>query len=342
MSSIIATTPITITPSVLTSSMIAGLTTDQSNLAAIEQQVSTGNAINVASDNPAGAATILQLQGSVTRANQYSANAADGVGWLSLGNSTVGSVLNVLQSIKSVVEGVSGSSLLGSAATITSTAQQVQSALNQLIDLANTTEEGGQPIFAGTGNATQAYALTTTTGTPPVTYATYVGNSTAPTRTVAPGTRVAIAATGPDVFGASTVTTGGVTTANPAELLGQYGVLNTMIANLGTAAADLSSGNSTGAQAAIGQVTGAGLTNLTTALAHAETAAGVLGANQDSVQNFSTQATASLTAVQGELSSVQDTNVAQALTNLQLQQAAYQSALYATAQLSSDTLVKYL
>ena len=348
MSMISSGMPVVITPSVLVNTMVTGLTNDQSNLAATEQQVSTGDAINVASDNPAGAASLLQLQGGVVRANQYSANAADGVGWLSLGNSTVSSVLSVVQSIKSVIEGVSGSSLMSDPATITSTAAQVQGALSQLRNLANTTEAGGQPIFAGTGNATVAYDAN----------GNYVGNFTPPTRTVAPGTQVAVAVTGPTVFGGPTTPGGSPTAASPS-LLGDanpptgataapvdYGVLQQTCNDLTSAATALS--NSTGtplpynASHYLKLVTTTDLNALSTALSNAETAAGTLGANQQAVQGFASQATASATALTGQLGAVQDTNMAQALTNLQLQQTAYQEALYATSQLSTDSLVKYL
>jgi len=348
MSMISSGMPVVITPSVLANTMVNGLTNDQANLAVTEQQVSTGDAINVASDNPAGAASMLQLQGSVVRANQYAANAADGVGWLSLGNSTVSSVLSVVQSIKSVIEGVSGSSLMSDPATITSTAAQVQGALNQLLNLANTTEAGGQPIFAGTGNATAAYDAN----------GNYVGNMTPPTRTVAPGTHVAVAVAGPTVFGGPT-TPGGTTTPASPSLLGNasvppgtlpagassapvdYGVLQQTYNDLTNAAAALST-NPSAAQADLTSVTTTDLNALSTALSNAETAAGTLGANQQAVQGFAAQATASVTALTGQLGAVQDTNMAQALTNLQLQQTAYQEALYATSQLSTDSLVKYL
>ncbi|HVC25823.1 MAG TPA: hypothetical protein VND23_08710 [Acidimicrobiales bacterium] len=316
MTSITATTPIVVTPNVLTSTMVGTLTADQASLASIEQQVSTGNQLNVASDNPAAAANILQLQGSLTRANQYAANAQDGVGWLSLGNSTVNSVLSVLQSVKSTVESVSGATLTSDPATISSIAQQVKSALDQLTNLSNTQYEGGQPIFAGTGSATAAYDAN----------GNYLGNSVAPTRTVAPGTQVAIAVTGPQVFGSGTTGLLGTGAGGSA-----VGVLQQIVNDLNT-----------GTSASIASVEGTDLTNLGNALNTAETAAGVLGANEQSVQGFATQATGSVSSLQQELGNVQDTNMAQALTSLQLQQAAYQSALYATSQLSTDSLVKYL
>ncbi|MHB1597959.1 MAG: flagellin, partial [Acidimicrobiales bacterium] len=239
------------------------------------------------------------------------------------------------QSIKSVIEGVSGSSLIGDPATITSTAAQVQGALSQLLNLANTTEAGGQPIFAGTGNATAAYDAN----------GNYLGNATPPTRTVAPGTMVAVATTGPTVFGSGTTgllgtgkgTVPGTTTTTPT------GVLQQLVNDLTDAASALATpGSSPSASSYLSQVTGTDLNNLSTALNNAETAAGTLGANQQAVEGFSSQATASVTALTGQLGAVQDTNMAQALTNLQLQQTAYQEALYATSQLSTDSLVKYL
>jgi flagellar hook-associated protein 3 FlgL len=323
MTSIGATGAILTTPSVLDTSMIENLNTDQSALATVEQQLSSGNAINQASDNPAGAANILQLQGSLTRANQYSANAANGVDWLTLGNSTVTSVSDVVQSVKSAVEGLTGSALAGSAATITSTATTVADALSQLLNLANTTEGSGQPIFAGTGSSTGAYDSN----------GNYLGNATVPTRTVAPGSTVGVAVTGPDVFG-----TGATGLLGTGQGGSTTGVLQQIVNDLTTAASASGAARTT----AINQVTGTDLTNLTTALNNVETAAGTLGANQDSVESFASQATASATAIEGELSSVQDVNIAAATTNLQLQQDAYQSALYATSQISADSLAKYL
>jgi flagellar hook-associated protein 3 FlgL len=323
MTSIGATGAILTTPSVLDASMIENLNTDQSALATVEQQLSSGNAINQASDNPAGAASILQLQGSLTRANQYATNAASGVDWLELGNSTVTSVSDAVQSVKSAVEGLTGQALAGSAATLTSTATSVSDALSQLLDLANTTEGSGQPIFAGTGSSTGAYDAN----------GNYLGNATVPTRTVAPGSVVAVAVTGTDVFGSGA--TGLLGTGQGGSTTG---VLQQIVNDLTTAA----SASGAARTAAINQVTGTDLTNLTTALNNVETAAGTLGANQDSVESFASQATSSATAIEGELSSVQDVNIAAATTNLQLQQDAYQSALYATSQISADSLAKYL
>lgn len=303
-----------ITPSVLSQQLIDNLTADQSNMANLEQQISTGNQLNSPSDNPSGAADMLQLQSAVTRATQYAANAQDGASMLTLANSTVSSVLSTLQSLQSMANGLSGSLLTGSPSVLSSAAQQVAGTLQQLLGLANTTYEGGQPIFAGTGNTQMAYNS----------QGVYMGAGTAPSRTVSPGTQVAAGITGPTVFGSGTT-----------------GLLSTVPGNLGVLA-QLTQDLQTGTPASLANVTSTDIPNLQAAIAQAESASASLGAQQDSMSSFQSQAQSTVTSLETELSSVQSVNVAEALTNLQLQNNAYQTALYATSQITTDSLVKYL
>lgn len=326
MTSINSTMPIVVTPNLLASTLDAGLSTDQSNLASLEQQIATGNAINVPSDNPAGAASLLQLQASLTRANQYSSNAQDGTGWLTLANSTVGSVLSNLQQVESLVQGISGSSLTGQSTTLKATADQVAAALTNITNLANTTYQGNQPLFAGTGAS--AYD----------TNGNYLGAGSAPTRTVAPGTQVPVSLTGPQVFGTgATAVLGngqGTVPGSSPPVATPTGVLQQIVNDLQSAAG--------GSTTALKAVEGTDLTNLQSAISNVESAAGTLGAFQQQMEGFAQHATASVTALTQQLGNVQSTNVAQAITSLQLQQTAYQEALYATSQLSTDSLAKYL
>jgi flagellar hook-associated protein 3 FlgL len=298
----------------MTSDLISSLNLEQTNMSSLEEQISTGNAINVASDNPAGATSMLQLQAGVTRSNQYLTNAQDGIGWLSTGNQTLNSVLGVLSQVQSLVEGVSGASLMGNGAQLSSIATEISGDLQQVTNLANTQYEGGQPIFAGTGNPSEAYDSS----------GNYVGAGSAPTRTIAPNTQIAVAVTGPQVFGSGTT---GLLSTTPGSL----GVLAQIVQDL-----------QTGTSASLAQATGADLTNLNSAISQVQSAAATLGANQQSMEGFATQATNTAASLQQQLGSVQDVNMAQAITNLQLQQTSYQAALYATSQLSSESLVNYL
>lgn len=304
-----STPAIVVTPTVLTQDFIDELNNDQSSMAELENEISSGNAVNMPSDDPTAAASILQLQSAITRGNQYVTNAQNGTTWLNVANSTMSSILSVLQQVQSDVEGISGAALGSDPSSIDAIAQEVSSAQSQLINLANT-QYAGQAIFSGTGNPEAAYDQD----------GNYLGAGNAPTVTVAPGTQVAVSVTGPEVFG--TGSTG---------LLGSDGVLAQI-------AQDLQTGTTASIQAA--QTTG--LANLQTAIDQVESAAAVVGANQQAIEGYSTQATDSVTSLQTELGNLQDVNMASAITNLQQQQTAYQAALWATSQLNTLSLTQYL
>jgi flagellar hook-associated protein 3 FlgL len=311
-----ATLPVVTTPSILATSILTDLGNQQSAIASLENQLATGSAVTVASDNPPQAANILQLQAGVTRARQYATNAQDGVSWLSLASSTVSSVMTVLNKVQSAVQGLSGDTLSGNAAAISGVSTVVQAALKQLLDLANT-QYAGQAIFSGTGTPTRAYTATT---------GLYVGGGTPPTRTVSPGNPIPVSVTGSAVFGATGAT--GLLSMTAGKGLG---ILQQMVVTLqkGTAAA----------------LTRVGRTlfgKLQTAMARANAQAGKLGADQIAMQGFASEATASVTALQQELGNAQNVTMAQALTNLQLQENSYQAAMYVTSKIEGMNLVSYL
>jgi flagellar hook-associated protein 3 FlgL len=182
-----------------------------------------------------------------------------------------------------------------------------------LLNLANTTY-AGQAIFAGTGNVTTAFDAA----------GTYVGGGSAPTRTVAPGTQLAIAVTGSSVFGSGTT-----------------GLLSTVPGNLGVLA-QLSQDISTGTTASLASAMGPDLQNLDQAISTVEDQAAQLGAQYQQMSTMQQHATNSQASLTAELSGVQSVNVAQATTNLQQQQNTYQSALWAASQLNQNSLIQFL
>jgi flagellar hook-associated protein 3 FlgL len=302
--------PVVITPSILAASLGRSLSADQASMATLENQVATGRAVAKPSDNPAQASNILLLQSALTRAKQYASNAQDGVGWLTLGNGTMNSIMNVLQRVQSALVGLTGDVTAGTAGVTTGVATTVSDARQELINLANT-QYAGQAIFAGTGTPRIAYNAT----------GTYVGAGVAPTRTVAPGTRVAVAVTGPEVFGPTGAT----------SLLGKTGILATIAAQI-----------TSGTVAQINKAATTGLAALQSAMANVEAQAGRLGADQQSMEGFASQATASVAALSTELQGAQDVTLGEATTNLQALQTSYQAALYVLSQVHTDSLLQYL
>ncbi|MCU4185046.1 hypothetical protein K6U06_11795 [Acidiferrimicrobium sp. IK] len=308
MSSVTAT-PVTYTPSVIAQQMISNVNSDEAYQAGLQEQLATGVSINSASDNPAGAAQVLALGASIARSAQYQTNASDGVGWLSTGTSTLNSIINTLQSVQQAAQGASGVALTGGTNALQAIVGQVNSAANEILQLANTTYDG-QAIFAGTGNPGQAYDST----------GTYVGGGSAPRRTVGPGTQITIGVTGPAVFG-----------SGPTGLLGAGGVLAKLAQDL-----------STGTPASLTQATTTDLQALGAALDQVTTQAATLGEQYQQAQAFSAQATLANTALQTQLSSTDSTDIAKVTTELNQAQNNFQSGLWAISKLNQTSLVQYL
>jgi flagellar hook-associated protein 3 FlgL len=300
---------ISYTPTIIANQLISGLNADQTQQATLEQQLSTGDMINQPSDNPAGAADLLQLNATLARNQQYAANATDGSGWLSLGNSTMNQIMSALQTAQQTVLSVSGANLAGEPGALQGLAAQVSSVRQELINLANTTY-GGQAIFSGTGNVTQAYDQN----------GNYVGGGSSPTRTVAPGVQVAVGVTGDQVFGSGT-----------SGLLGSTGILAQIAQDL-----------QTGTPASLSNVENGDAQTLSAAISQVSVQAAEMGANYQRMQAFAQQATSTQQVLQGQISGMDSTNVAQVSTQLTQSQQAYQSALWATSQLSQESLVQVL
>ncbi len=304
---------VTYTPSIIANQLVSNIVTDENEQATLEEQVSTGNSVNQPSDDPAAAAQILQINGGLARAQQYSTNATDGLGWLSLGNSTMNQILSALQTAQQAVLSTSGTALTGDPSAVQSLATQVNSVLQEVTQLANT-QYGGQAIFAGTGNVTTAYDAS----------GNYVGGGSAPTRTVGPGQQIAVAVTGSSVFGTGTT---GLLSTTPGSL----GVLAQISADL-----------TTGTTASLNKVTTTDLQSLQSAMSQVENQAAVLGANYQQMQSFQQQATSTQQALQSELSGIQSANLPQAITQLSQVQNSYQNALWATSKVTQDSLVQFL
>lgn len=315
MSILSLSSSLTPTPQTIAGQLTSAITADQAQQATLETEISSGTVVNQPSDNPALAADIMTLNASVTRAQQYVSNATAGEGWLQQGTATLNQVMSVLQSVTSAVESVSGEALSGQKAAIAGISTQVASGLQQILGLANTTY-AGQAIFAGTGNATQAYDST----------GTYVGAGSAPSETVAPGVTVSTGVLGTTVFG--TGASGLLTGAGNTTGSGTVGVLQQIVN-------DLNSGN-------LSAVETTDLTNLQAATATVANAAAQLGANYQNMQAFTAQATSTQSALQTQVGTMQNVNMAQATTQLTEAQDNYQAALWATSQISQDSLVQFL
>ncbi len=311
------------TPNIIASSLVQDLTSSQAQQATLENQLGTGDLVNQPSDNPAAASQILSLNAAITRARQYSTNAQDGVGWLSVGTSTLNPVLGALQQARQAVLSLSGNALSGQQAAVSGIAAQIGSDRQQIIGLANT-KYNGQAIFAGTSQVQVAYDQN----------GNYLGNTApppgspdpgVPTRTVAAGVEIPVAVTGDQIFGTNN---GNTSPGAPIDLLSSQGILATL-------QSDISGGHLSTAETT-------DLKTLDAAISQVESQAAVMGANYQRMQGFAQQATDTKTALEQQLSSLDAVNVAKVTTQLTATQQSYQEALWATAQIQQQSLVQFL
>ena len=292
--------------STATSNAIAtnALLTDQAQMDDLQNEVTTGIRINKPSDDPAGMVIALSSQSSIARLKQYATNITDGLGQLAQSTSSLTAVGDALTQVRSLVlQAVNGTP---TAATLSAISSQIQGIRANVLASMNS-QYAGRPVFAGDGTATQAYA----------TDGTYTGNATAPTRTAAAGTSVAVGMTGTAAFGTGTSSV--------------LGALDQIIGHLNS-----------GTAADVESLRGPDLTNLTTADDTVQSASATTGTAYLQLQGLQTQNQSVSLALSTRLTSVQNVDMAQALTDLKTAESSYQAALYATAQTNRLSLVSFL
>ena len=158
-----------ISTSYFSQAFLQSLLQQQTQLALTQNQISTGLQFSEASQNPSAATQSLTLEASVDQTAQYGTNSNLAQSRLSIEESTLGNITNLLQQVRNLaVQAANASQTPETRATI---AAQVQQDLSSLLQLANTQDGSGQYIFAGT--ATGAAPFSQASGT-----FTYSGNQT--------------------------------------------------------------------------------------------------------------------------------------------------------------------
>jgi flagellar hook-associated protein 3 FlgL len=280
------------------------LMNNQATMDKLQNEITTGLRINKPSDDPGGMVVALSAQSSLTRMSQYSANITDGIGQLGQSTASLASIGDALTQVRSLVlQSVNGTP---TPATLGAISSQIQGIRANVLASMNS-QWAGRPVFGGDGSATQAFASD----------GTYTGNPTAPTRTAAAGTSVAVGMTGPAAFG-----------TGPSGVLG---ALDQIIAHLNS-----------GTPTDVESLRGPDLTNLTNADNLTQAASATTGAAYNQLQGLQSQNQGVSLALTSRLSSVQNVDMAQALTDLKTAESSYQAALYATAQTNRQSLVNFL
>ena len=289
-----------ITQRSMSQTSLAGLQANLARLQATQAKLSSGRSISRPSDSPTGTMAALRLRTDLDRLAQLDRNADDGKARLGTADNALTDGLAILREARdAVLQGANGSL---SAADREALAAQVDGLRSSLLAVANT-RYLQQPIFAGTAGASAAYDAA----------GAYQGNTGAVTRTIAPGVKVTVNATGEEVFG-------------PAG--------NDIFTVLSNIANDLRSNPSALTTTDLGQLD-AGYLRIQNALAS-------VGSRYHQIEIMQARNQANQLESQNQLSEVEGVDLPAATVDLQLQEVAYQAALGATAKALQPTLMDFL
>ena len=297
----------TVSTLALAQTLTGQLSSQETSIAQLQQQLATGKVLNQPSDNPAAVTQVLALSGQASQLTSWQTNADTASSWLGTANQTANSVLDSMQSAQSLLlqslnQGAQDPT------TYEALGDQLQGVMSNLLSLSNTQYEG-RPIFAGTSASPQAYD----------TSGNYLGNGDVPTVVIGPGSgagqTVGLSVPGTTIFG--------------------VGAAN-VFATLTAAVTALSSGAPTSASLS------AALTALNANISTAQQASAVLGDSSQEVASASSSLTTQIASVQSDQADLEDVNIATVTTQLDSEMTNYQAALWAASQAIPETLVKFV
>lgn len=294
---------IRITQSMLSRSLLADLAATTGRLARIQDKLSSGKELQRPSDDPFGASRALQLRAGLAENRQHQRNATEAAAWQTVADTALSQVGDLtLRARELLLRGANGT--LGTVAR-----QSIAVEIDQLAEAVKAeanAEYGGRYVFAGSATLTRPYAAGLSDA--------YAGNTQTIVREIGPGITLDVNQAGSAVVGD-----------------GSTGLLKA----LRDIAAHLRADDVTALQGPDLQAIDAAHDMLTNARAvvgartnRLETAIARLGAIEESSQLL--------------LSETEDADMAKVLIDFSTQQAVYQSALKAGAQIIQPSLMDFL
>jgi flagellar hook-associated protein 3 FlgL len=292
-----------ITQGMMNQTLLFDLRNVTTKLSTSEQQLSSGYKLNQPSDDPYGASQALKLRADLASNQQYQSNVQDANSWQNVADTALGDIGDSIQRARDLV--LQGANDTNAA----SDRQAIVTELNQLIDSIKTdanTQYAGRYIFSGTKTNTQPYQLGTNDA--------YSGNTAMITREIGVGVQVAINQPGASIIGDDT---------------------SGLLATLRGIVTDLQSGNTN----ALSTTDLDALDSANDQLLNARAQVGALSNRLTTATNRLQSTEQSTTQL---LSNVQDADMTQVMINFSTQQAAYQAALRAGAQIIQPSLMDFL
>jgi flagellar hook-associated protein 3 FlgL len=292
-----------ITTLMTTNSILGEINQAQNALANTEQELSSGKTINEPSDNPYGASLAVQLNGQLSQLKDYNNNIIDGQAWTQTATSALNSIQQSVQRAQELVTEAGNGTM--SQSDLADIGDEINQLVSGIQSDANT-QYNGQYVFSGSATSTPPYDSS----------GNYQGSTTMVTRQIGPNSTATVSVDLSSVLGTSSST----------GLLSQL----TNIANQLTSGSGTSALNTTD------------LTQLQNGLNSLSTLQTQLGTTTDQLTMASSTISDMQTSVTSDLSNDEDANMATTETTYSNEEAAFQAALQAGAQIVQTSLMNFL
>jgi flagellar hook-associated protein 3 FlgL len=284
--------------------LLSALEQTQQQINTDEQQVASGQSVNLPSDNPANAALLVTNANQTADADQYLRSLGSIQGEMQNADSALSSVVTLLQRAISLgTEGANGTNNDSDRLAVASELQGIQS---QLVGLANLSYQGNY-VFAGTATQTAPYVLDATSPSG----VDYVGNSN--TNQIAVG----------DNLNVQTNLPGSQLFSNPGTDVFQ--AIHDLITSLQ---------NDSNISGAVSEVS--------SAYDYVNTQRVFYGNAIDGLDTQQTYLNSETTQLAEQQSNLAGTNLPQAITNLESSETADQATLEVISQTEQNNLFSYL
>ncbi len=287
--------------------VLASLQKQQDLVNTLQQQISTGQRINEPSDDPISAQQALDLKGVIALTDQFSRNIQTGTSWLSQMDSSMTEMNSVLTRAKELATQMSNGTY--DASQRQAAALEVTQLRNQMIALGNT-QIAGKYVFGGFMS-----------DQPPFDTITGAFNGTEDDVKIQIGQGSFI----PINYSGGKLLRGGTPPGSSGtDIIGTLGGLVTALNNNDLAGI---SGSISGLDSSLKQI---------------QQAQGDVGARENRLQTAGNVLTGTKDYLTKNLSSKQDADSLQVLSDLSKEQIAYQATLAANAQFAKMSLLDYM
>ncbi|GLX70886.1 flagellar hook-associated protein FlgL [Paenibacillus glycanilyticus] len=314
-----------VTQTMMSSQMLSNINHNLNGMNKLQNQLSTGKAINKPSDDPVGITFALRYRGEISSNDQYTDNADAAMSSLEYMDTTIGQATDIVQRFRElIVKGANGTLEQTSLDAIKTEVSQLY---NQMVEIGNG-QFNGKQMFNGEQTGVKPYSAIgldqaiDPLAVPPQTKAS--SNQTdngSINYELSPGMTMEVNMTGNEVFGEPVTDPNDTSSDNLFQLMQRaYDMLG--------------SGDQTGLSGLLGQID----TRMDSML----TARAQIGARVNRVEIIQGRLSDVDTNLQSMQQKVEDVDMAQAITNMTTLENVYQASLSAGAKIIQPSLVDFL